>query len=72
MNSEDAVFDEPLALAILIDVFAERGYRAAANVNRAETPVSVDLKTGQISCLTKKIYRFEIRFAGSEIRRGGG
>ena len=72
VNSEDAVFDEPLALAILIDVFAERGYRAAANVNRAETPVSVDLKTGQISCLTKKIYRFEIRFAGSEIRRGGG
>lgn len=72
VNSEDALFDEPLALAILIDVFAERGFRAAANVNRAEIPVSVDLKTGQISCSTKKIYRFEIRFAGSEIRRGGG
>lgn len=71
VNSEDPLFDEPLALAILIDVFAERGYRAVANVNRAEIPVSVDLETGQITCSTKKIYRFEIRFTGSEIRRGG-
>ena len=71
VNSEDAVFDDPLALAMVIDIFAERGYRAVANVNRAEIPESVNLETGQITCSTKRIYRFEIRFSGSEIRRGG-
>jgi len=70
VNFEDALFDNPLALAMVIDIFADRGYRAVANVNRAEIPESVDLKTGRIVCSTKKIYSFQIRFAGSEIRRG--
>ena len=72
VNSEDPLFDDPLALAMVIDIFAERGYRAVANVNRASIPESVNLQTGLITCSTKRIYRFEIRFAGSEIRRGGG
>ncbi len=71
VNSEDPVFDDPLALAMVIDIFAERGYRAVANVNRAEIPESVNLQTGRITCSTKRIYRFQIRFTGSEIRRGG-
>ena len=70
VNSEDSLFDAPLALAMVIDIFAERGFRAVANVNRVEIPESVDLATGRITCSTKKIYRFQIRFAGSEIRRG--
>ena len=72
VNSEDPLFDDPLALAMVIDIFAERGYRAVANVNRAEIPESVNLETGRITCSTKRIYRFQIRFSGSEIRRGGG
>ncbi|MEZ6130821.1 MAG: nucleoside monophosphate kinase [Planctomycetaceae bacterium] len=72
VNSESSLFENPLALAMVIDIFAERGYRAVANVNLAEVPESVDLSTGKITCRTKKIYRFQIRFAGSEIRRGGG
>ncbi|MBC7966384.1 MAG: nucleoside monophosphate kinase [Fuerstia sp.] len=72
VNSEDPLFDDPLALAMVIDIFAERGYRAVANVNRAEIPESVNLESGKITCSTKRIYRFEIRFSGSEIRRGGG
>lgn len=72
VNSEDTVFDDPLALAMVIDIFADRGYRAVANVNRVEIAESVDLNTGRIHCSTKNIYRFQIRFAGSEIRRGGG
>jgi adenylate kinase len=71
VNSEDPLFDDPLALAMVIDIFAERGYRAVANVNRAEIPQSVDLQTGRITCSTKRIYRFQISFTGSEIRRGG-
>ena len=70
VNSEDSLFDAPLALAMVIDIFSERGFRAVANVNRVEIPESVDLTTGRITCSTKKIYRFQIRFAGSEIRRG--
>ena len=71
VNSENEIFDDPLALAMVIDIFAERGYRAVANINRAEVPERVDLQTGEIICSIKKIYRFQVRFAGSEIRRGG-
>ena len=70
VNSEDPVFEHPLALAMVIDVFAERGYRAVANVNRAEVPRRIDLQTGEIHCDMKRIYRFQIRFRGSAIRRG--
>lgn len=70
VNSEDAVFENPQALAMLIDIFAERGYRAVANVNRAEVPRRIDLKTGEIHCDLKRIYRFQISFSGSAIRRG--
>ena len=71
VSSEDKIFEDPLALAMVIDIFGERGYRAVASIKHAEIPKSVDLKTGRITCSTKKIYRFQIRFAGSEIRRGG-
>ena len=30
----------------------------------------VDLKTGAVRCRTKKVYRVQVRFTGSEIRRG--
>lgn len=70
VNSEDPVFENPLALAMVIDVFAERGFRAVANVNRAEIPKRIDLKTGEIRCDLKRIYRFQINFSGPMIRRG--
>ena len=70
VNSEDTVFENPLALAMVIDVFAERGFRAVANVNRAEIPKRIDLKTGEIHCDLKRIYRFQINFSGPLIRRG--
>ncbi|PAW82476.1 MAG: adenylate kinase [Opitutia bacterium Tous-C8FEB] len=70
INAEEAVLDDPLALAILIDVFSERGYHAVVDIHRIEVPEQVDLKTGQIRCRTKKVYRIQIRFQGSEIRRG--
>ncbi|MFZ9745648.1 MAG: nucleoside monophosphate kinase [Opitutaceae bacterium] len=70
INTEEAVLEDPLALAILIDVFSERGYHAVVDIHRIEIPEQVDLKTGQIRCRTKKVYRIQIRFQGSEIRRG--
>jgi len=70
VNTEDTVLDDPLAMAMLIDVFSERGYHAVIDQHRIEVPETVDLTTGLIKCRTKKVYRIQIRFQGSEIRRG--
>lgn len=70
IHSEDALFEDPLALAILIDIFSERGFRANVTVERREIPDRLDLQTGEIHCRQKKVFRFNIRFKGSEIRRG--
>ena len=70
INTEDAVLEDPLALAMLIDVFSERGYHAAVDIHRIDVPERVDLTTGVIQSRVKKVYRIRIRFQGSEIRRG--
>jgi adenylate kinase len=70
INTEDAVLDDPLALAMLIDVFSERGYHAVVDIHRVDVPERIDLTTGLIHSRTKKVYRIQIRFQGSEIRRG--
>lgn len=70
INTEDMLLDDPTALAMLIDVFSERGYHAVVDLHRIEVPDKVDLQTGQITCRIKKVFRIQIRFQGSEIRRG--
>jgi adenylate kinase len=70
INSEDSVLDDPLALAMLIDVFSERGFHAVVDIHRIDIPERFDLKTGLIESRVKKVYRIQIRFPGSEIRRG--
>ncbi len=70
VNTEDQVLGDPLALAMLIDIFSERGYHAAVDLHRIEVPDKFDIATGQIKCRVKKVYRIQIRFQGSEIRRG--
>jgi len=70
INTEDPVLEDPLALAMLIDVFSERGYHAVVDIHRLDVPERFDLETGAISCISKKVYRIQIRFQGSEIRWG--
>ncbi len=70
INTEEPVLEEPIALAMLIDVFSERGYHAVVDIHKIEIPERVDLTTGEIKCRTKKVFRIVIRFQGSEIRRG--
>jgi adenylate kinase len=70
VNSEDPLLDDPMAIAILIDVFSERGFHAAVDLHRIDVPESFDLKTGKITCYVKKVFSIQIRFQGSEIRRG--
>lgn len=70
VNSEDPIFDDPLALCMLIDIFSERGYHAVVDKNIQKIPERVDLQTGQIHGRTKAVYRIQINFVGSDIRRG--
>lgn len=70
INSEAPLFENPDALAMLIDIFSERGYHAIADIHLIEVPDTIDLTTGKITCRTKKVFRFHIRFKGSLIRRG--
>ncbi len=70
VNSEDTLLENPLALTMLIDVFSERGYHAAIDIRRRDVPERFDLETGEVFCRQKKVYRIQIRFKGSEIRRG--
>ncbi len=70
INTEDTVLNDPVALAMLIDVFSERGYHAVVDIHRIDVPERFDVATGVIACTIKKVYRIQIRFQGSEIRRG--
>lgn len=68
--SENELFATPLALGMLVDVLNERGYRTTAAVEQREVPSRIDPATHFIICSKKPRYRFEIRFPGSQIRRG--
>lgn len=70
VNSEDSIFEEPLALSMLIDIFSERGFHAAIDKTIHEIAERVDLKTGEVIKRQKMVYQIQIRFKGSEIRRG--
>ncbi|MGE3409513.1 MAG: nucleoside monophosphate kinase [Pirellulales bacterium] len=70
VNSEDPIFDDPLALSMLIDIFSERGFHAVVDKHMQEIPERIDLATGQILGRSKAVYRIHISFKGSEIRRG--
>jgi len=68
INSEDPLFEDPTALAMLIDVFSERGFHATVDVTRVGVPLHIDLQTGNIYSQEKKIFRFSVRFRNAEIR----
>jgi len=70
INSEDELFHNPLALQILLDIFSERGYHTSIDIKKKNIPSKVNLKTGEIELLKRRIYSFRVRFEGSEIRRG--
>jgi adenylate kinase len=70
VNSEDPIFDQPLAIPMLIDLFSERGYHAVVDKQIQEIPERIDLATGEITCRSKVVYRIQIHFEASKIRRG--
>lgn len=72
VNTENVIFQDPLAISMLIDVFSERGFHAVVDKHVREVPEHVDLATGKIHTRAKVIYRIQILFKPSEIRRGYG
>jgi adenylate kinase len=70
INSEDELLDDPLALRIMIDILSERGFHASVDIHRMDVPVRINPDTWEITCRTKKVYRIEIRYQPSDIRRG--
>lgn len=70
VNTEEPLFNNPVAIAMLIDVFSERGFRASVDIHRQEIPERFDLTTGKIETREKKVFRIMVLFAGSKIRRG--
>src|SRR6516164_4805524 len=68
INSEELLFEDPAALAMLIDVFSERGFHTTVDVTRVGVPLRVDLQTGRIYSQEKKVFRFSVRFRHAHIR----
>ncbi|MDY3560543.1 nucleoside monophosphate kinase [Gemmata sp. JC673] len=70
INSEEALLDDPTALRMMIDVLSERGFHVTVDLHRVDVPERVDPQTWAIVCQTKKVFRIEIRYPPSDIRRG--
>jgi len=70
VNSEEPLLNDPAALAMLIDIFSERGYRAIVDLHRIEVPRRINWFTGKVTTREKKVFRIQIHFQGSAIRRG--
>ncbi len=70
VNTEDSLFRQPLALSMLIDIFSERGFHAVVDKHIQPIPERIDLTTGVIELREKIVFRVQINFKGSEIRRG--
>lgn len=70
INNEDETLSDPLALAMLIDVFSDRGYHAVVDKQLTKIPERVNVHTGEIEFRPNTTYRIRIYFEGSEIRQG--
>jgi len=71
IRTKNLIFNQPLALEMVLDVLAERGYHVAYHPIVSEVPVKIDLTTGEISCKTTTVLVFNVRFKRSIIRNDG-
>ena len=70
INSENPLLGDPLVLAMIIDIFADRGYDTVIDIRRYEVPSRVNPETWEIETREKIVWRFIVNFPGSRIRRG--
>jgi adenylate kinase len=70
INSESPILADPLVLAMIIDVFADRGYDVVIDIRRYDEPFKVNPETWEIELREKVVWRFIVNFPGSRVRRG--
>jgi len=70
INTEVELLDSPKALEMMIDVMSERGFHTTVDIHKMDVPVRINPETWEITCRTKKVYRIEIQYQASDIRRG--
>jgi len=70
INSESPILEDSRVLAMIIDIFSERGYHTVVDVRKYTEPARINRETFEIETRAKKVWRFIISFPGSEIRRG--
>ena len=70
VNTENKIMQDSDALAMMIDIFSERGFHITVDIRREEVPDSIDSKTFKIKTRLKRVYRVRVYFKGSDIRRG--
>ncbi|KAL0480294.1 hypothetical protein AKO1_007100, partial [Acrasis kona] len=68
VRSENQIFNDPLALDMVLDILTERGYHVVLDYERKTTPISYDPITHDLTCETKKLFHFEIQFSKPRIR----
>jgi adenylate kinase len=69
-KTDSALFEDPTAVDMVLDVLSERGYHAIYQELPTPVPQSFDPQTGTIACRDRLQHVFEIRFHPPEIRRG--
>ena len=70
INSESPILADPLALAMIIDVFGDRGYDVVIDIRRYDEPFKINPETWEIENREKVVWRFIVNFPGSRVRRG--
>lgn len=70
INSESPILTDPLALTMIIDVFADRGYDTVIDIRRYDIPSRINPETWEIELREKIVWHFLVNFPGSRVRRG--
>ena len=70
VKTDNALFQDPTSVDMVLDTLAERGYHAVYEERRTPVVQSIDLRTGLVVCDDRVTHAFEIRFHSPEIRRG--
>lgn len=68
IRSENEIFNDPLALNMVLDVLTERGYHVILDYERKLIPTKLDPTTYEIICTPKRLFHFEIQFSRPKIR----
>jgi adenylate kinase len=69
IRSQNKIFENPLAVNMILDIMTERGYEISLDVEKRKTPVSMDPTTFKFFYDHEKIFHFIIHFVKPIIRK---